>query len=329
MFIILYGEDDFTIRESLKQIKSECGETGMGEADTASLDGSKVTPDELTAVCNTISFLAPKRIVIVEGLLGSFEAKGKRGKGKGKTPELKQWEFMAKMPIPDSTVLVLLDGKLTKTNPLLKKLAPVAEVRECSPLDIKGKKLPGWIGSRVKASGSEITARATGLLISLIGNDLWVLANEIDKLCLYAAGRRIEEADVNLLVSYAREENVFHLVDAIIQRRKEEALKMLHQHFVEGKPPAYLLFMITSEFRLLLQARDLSSRRMPIKDIAAKIGEPKEWKVEKMLRQAQGYSIPRMERAYRKLLETDLAIKTGLMEGETALDLLVADLCQK
>ncbi len=329
MFIILYGEDEFTIRESLKQIKSECGETGMGEADTTSLDGSKVTPDELTAVCNTISFLAPKRIVIVEGLLGSFEAKGKRGKGKEKKTEPKQWEFMAKMPIPDSTVLVLLDGKLTKANPLLKKLAPVAEVRECSPLDIKGRELPDWIRSRVQAGGSEITAGAIGLLINLIGNDLWILANEIDKLCLYAASRRIEEPDVNLLVSSAREANVFHMVDAIVQRRQTTASRMLHQHLVEGEPPAYLLFMITSEFRLLIQAKELSSRRLPIKDIAAKIGEPKEWKVEKMLRQAQGYSVPRLERTYRRLLEADLAIKTGLMGGETVLDLLVADLCQK
>ncbi len=329
MFIIVYGEDNFTARESLKQIRSEYGGAEMGEANTVWFEGSKVTPDELVAACNTISFLTPKRMVIVEGLLGRFETKVKKGKVKVKSPELKQWEFLAGLAMPPSTVLVLVDGKLSGGNPLLKKLAPVAEVRECSPLDIKGRELPDWIRSRVKANGSEITEKAQGILIELIGNDLWILSNEIDKLCLYAAGRRIEEADVNLLVSNAREANIFQLVDAIVQRNQRAASRMLHQHLSEGAAPAYLLYVITGEFRLLIQAKELSSRRMPIKDIAGKIGEYREWKVEKMLRQSQGYSVPRLERTYRRLLETDLAIKTGSMEGETALDLLVADLCQK
>ena len=329
LFIILYGEDDFTVRESLRQIKSECGVADMGEASTTIFDGNKVTFGELAAACNTISFLMPKRIVVVEGLLGRFEIKAKRGKGKNKSPELKQWESLATLAMPETTVLIMMDGKLSQTNSLLKKLAPVAELKECSPLDVKGKELPEWIHSRVKANGGDISPRAVGLLISLIGNDLWILANEIDKLCLYAIGRKIEESDVNLLVSDARALNIFHLVDAIVQRRQGAAAKMLHQHLAEGVAPAYLLFMITNEFRLLIQAKTLSSSKIPIKEIGPKIGEFKEWKVEKMLRQSQGYLIARLERTYRRLLEADISIKTGVMEGETALDLLITDLCRK
>jgi DNA polymerase III delta subunit len=37
----------------------------------------------------------------------------------------------------------------------------------------------------------------------------------------------------------------------------------------------------------------------------------------------------RLREVYNKLLETDLAIKTGKYDGELALNLLVADLCQQ
>ncbi len=329
MIHILFGEDDFTIKEKLMLIKSDSGGAELGEANTDVFDGSKITPDELINACCTISFLSPKRMVVVEGLLGRFEQKGKKGKGKNKPPELKQWESLATIAMPESTVLVLVDGNLKKTNPLFKKLASVAEVKECIPFEIKGKDLPDWICARVKSNNGDISPRSVGLLINFIGNNLWVLSSEIDKLCLYAHGRQIEESDVNLLVSSVRDLNIFHLTDAIVQRNQKLASKMLHEHLAEGAAPAYLLFMITNEFRLLIQAKILSvAGRLPAKEIGPKIGEFKEWKVEKMLREAKGYDVPRLEQTYRRLLDTDISIKTGRVDGETALDLLIADLCK-
>jgi len=48
--------------------------------------------------------------------------------------------------------------------------------------------------------------------------------------------------------------------------------------------------------------------------------------LEKARRQAQAFPRSRLEKAYSCLLETDLAIKTGRLSGELALDLLVAEL---
>ncbi|MFW6112170.1 MAG: DNA polymerase III subunit delta [Chloroflexota bacterium] len=140
--------------------------------------------------------------------------------------------------------------------------------------------------------------------------------------------RRIEEADVRSLVSYARESNIFATVDAIVQKRLGLASQFLQQLLDEGTPPAYLLYMITNEFRLLIQAKQLTSQKIPKNTIGSKIGEFKDWKMDKILRNARGYSFERLEGIYRRLLDTDLSIKTGAMEGELALHLLVSDLCK-
>ena len=328
MIYIFHGSDEFTIRELMGKIKAECSDGEFGEAATTVLDGSKVTVDELLAACHTVSFFSAKRLIIVEGLLSRFEKKEKRGKGKDKNNAVKDWDALVKLDLPDTSVLVLVDGQLRKTNPMLKKLAPSTSVRECVPLDIKGPVLPKWIASRAVAMGCEISPKAVRLLIELIGNDLWILSNEVDKLCIHANGSRIEDKDINLLVSHAREANVFHMVDAVIQGRREVAARLLHQLLDDGASPVYLLHMITSEFRLLIQVKHNSGRGISAHAVGSKIGESKDWKVEKLMRSSGKYSFQWLEGIYHRLLETDISIKTGKCEGELALDLLINDLCK-
>ncbi|MBT9148908.1 MAG: DNA polymerase III subunit delta [Dehalococcoidia bacterium] len=332
MLYILYGEDNFSIKESLTKIKADCGGAELGESNAILFDGGKVSLNELVSICNTMSFLAPKRLVMVEGLLTRFEPKGGTRdqsplEGSGVRGQLKDWSALAEhvVNMPESTVLVLLDGKLTRANPLLKKLSPLANVREYVPL--KGPKLQNWIRARVAGNGCEISPSALRLLTNLIGNNLWILSNEIDKLSLHAREGHIEEDNINSLVSYARESDIFATVDAIVRRQMGRASLLIHQLLDEGSAPPYLLYMMTRQFRLLIQARRLMADGLPASAIGSKIGETTDWKLEKVLSQARGYSLERLEESYRRLLHTDLSIKTGTIDGALALDLLITDLC--
>ena len=321
MLYILYGEDDFLLKEAVKRIKAE-HEDGLGETNTTLLEGEKLSLAELIATCNTMPFLAPKRLVFVEGLLSRFE-------GKQSSPELKEWDGLIEYVhnMPASTILVLIDGKLAKSNPLLKGLARKAEVKEFAPL--KGVELQKWIRSRVVERGGKISPSASQLLADLIGSNLWILSNEIEKLCLYTKGRRIEESDITLLVSYAKEANIFVMADAIAERRLKMASRLLHQLLEEGSAPPYLLYMITRQFRLLIQAKQLIAQRVPLDLVGNKIGVSSEFVLEKVVEQARKHSLRRLAETYRKLLDTDLAIKTGALQGELALDLLLTELCRE
>ena len=50
---------------------------------------------------------------------------------------------------------------------------------------------------------------------------------------------------------------------------------------------------------------------------------------KKTLDQASRYSLSRLKDVYRKLLDTDISIKTGKMDPELALNVLVAELCRE
>lgn len=329
MLYILYGQDDFSLNQALEEIKAGLGDREMVATNTTRLDGQRLALAELRNKCDAAPFLSSHRLVIVDGLLRRFEARqDKLRSGRGKSGnKLGDWEGLASYikQMPETTALVLVDEEVKSDNPLLKKLSPLAEVRTF-PL-LKGKSLEAWIRQKVKKEGGDIVPQAVNSLAELIGGDLWAMDGEIQKLLLYSQGRPISEDDVRRLVSYIQEANIFALVDAVAEGRTESAQRILHRLYDEGVPPAYILTMITRQFRLIALARDLKKGLSRLQ-IQSKLGLKSSYALDKTLSQAKLYDFEDVKRAYNKLLETDLAIKTGEYGDKLALELLVAELAQ-
>lgn len=315
MLYILFGANDFSLREELGKIKESLGGGESLASNTTVFEGHQVKLNQLMDACMAMPFLGYHRLIIVQGLLSRFE------KDEGEWMALKQ--RVASMP--QTTVLILVDGQIKRDNALLKGLAPLASVKEF-PL-LKGEALGEWIQRRVEEAKGTISPQAVRLLASLVGDNLWVLASEIEKLLIYTSGRRIEDGDVKEVVSYVREASVFAMVDALIEGRAANAASMLHQLLQGGATAPYLVVMITRQLRLLLQAKELSLKGVPASEIKARLGLTSDYTLTKALKQSRRYSVKRLEQVYRKLLEADLSIKRGIWKGELALDLLVAELC--
>jgi DNA polymerase-3 subunit delta len=327
MLYILYGQDDFSLNQALEDIKAGLGDRETVATSTTRLEGQHLAFGELRNKCDAVPFLCSHRLVMVDGLLGRFEEKqGKPRAGKGRLGNgLGEWESLDSYvkQMTETTVLVLVDGEVKGNNALLKRLAPLAEVK-AFPL-LKSDALKAWIRQRVKREGGNIKPQAVNLLSELIGGDLWAMDGEIQKLLLYSQERPISEDDVRQLVSCIQEANIFALVDAVAEGRMELAQRVLHRLYDEGMQPLYILVMITRQFRLIALARDLGKglSRLQIQD---RLGLKHSYAVDKALSQAQLYDFEGIKRAYDKLLETDLAIKTGKYSDKLALELLVTEL---
>jgi DNA polymerase-3 subunit delta len=319
---VLFGTDDFSLRHELEEIKSTLGDRESLSLNTTALDGRRLTASQLIDACNTVPFLANCRLVIVEGLLERFESSATT-----KRPLISEWQALIDfLPVkPPTTVLVFIDGKLAKNNPMLKKMAKSATMHGFPAL--KGPGLQQWILSRVAAQGATISPRAVRPLIETAGEDLWVLANEIDKLSLYARGRQIEEADVQQVASSAREANIFAMVDAVAEKRLPAAMRVLHQLLGEGTPPTHLLTMMGRQVRLMVQAKELGRQRLSLEEKRDQLGLSWNFPIDRLLSQSADYSKERLLAIYEKILETDLAIKTGKWRDDLALDLLVVEVC--
>jgi DNA polymerase-3 subunit delta len=330
---ILIGEDEFSLRQELEAIKRSIGDATAVMTNTTVFEGTQVTPEQLRAACETVPFLADKRLVIVAGLLERFEPRGRTGKKKSsRQPEpAEEYKSIADgmKNLPPFTELVLTGGRINDRNPLLRELMSVAKVKTFPKL--RHNQLGEWIERRLasQGKGNSISPKAAALMVRLVGNDLWTMANEIDKLILFTGGRQVEEADVRAVVSNAQEASVFDMVDAILELWVGTAQELLQRLFKQGMAPAQILVMLSRQVRIIFQVKEMREGGRSRGEIQSKLGLTSDFVLRKAWEQADRYSPARIRDVYHKLLEADIAIKTGKLEGELALDVLIAELGQR
>ena len=329
MLYILHGADDYSIAHELESIKQSAGDPALLDTNTVTLDGGEVTVNDLRVACETVPFLADKRLVIVYDLMERFAPRqSPRASVRKHDSQLINYEVFGDIikGIPPSTILVMIENELKDSNPLLRMISVSGQVK-AFPL-LKAVQLREWITGHVAKEGGNIAPSAITLLTRLIGSNLWFMSSELEKLILYADGRRIEEKDVKPLVSYTQQSNVFTMVDAIVEFNIQKAETMLQQLLSEGNSPTQLLNMLNRQMRLIVRARELKQQRLSETEIRGRLGLSADWLVRKTLEQANRYTLLRLKQVYQQLLETDIAIKTGKYDGELALNILIAELCQ-
>ena len=351
MFILLSGKDEFSAYEELARIRAS-GDFGYNQDSFA---GETADLAVIRNNCDTMPFLAEKRLVVLEGLprprKGQADdgeaaedgdaavsglpaspvapvAKGKRGK-KAATTGLSPLAFAKGLAeyipsLPETTVLVaLVPDELKADHPLMQ----AARRHGKSHVFAKpsGAHLTDWVARRARAQGRRITPESVRMLVESLGDDLRMLASEIDKLGTYVGeGGEIGVDDVRALTPVARQSKVFDLTDALARRDTSAALALLHELLANGESPLGIVALTAFQTRSLMQVKLLSDRGMPAHQIASAAGIAP-FVVEKSLRLARRFTFAQLEAAHRTLLEIDTSLKRSRMTPELALDLLVLE----
>ncbi len=364
MFYLLHGNDEFSCREQLKKLRQQGdfeynqdtyagGEVDLktitatcstlpfltdqrlvvvmglpkkrrGEDAAASDSGEAASPANAVQVGADSSRPAP-----IDRPLPEKSSKSKKGKKGAKSSTESRAGFEKGLAeyvhfLPDSTVLVVVvDEELSASSTLLKAAQEQGKVMQYTLP--RGAAVKTWIENRAKSSGVKITPEAVSMLADYIGNQLRLLANELDKLATYAgSGATIDADDVRKLSPQVQEARVFDLTDALAERNRKKALDLLHDLLADGEPPLRLISTITSQVRSLLLVKELAGDGLRVSQIVAATGMAP-FVAEKAVRQIGKFSSSQLEGAYRQLLATDAALKRSRMTPDMALDLLVVN----
>ena len=346
MFYILHGEDELARSDLVAEFKSKIGDKTTRDLNVTVLDGRRITLAELIHHADTIPFLADKRLVVVEGLLTRLTSSRRRdseeSEPSGASRELLKGLLEYLAHVPESTRLVLVEPRgLPASNPVL-RLALETDKRTVKALPLPPKEsMIGWVQKRARSHGGEFTAQAATALVTAVGydpkpsdrdrtpeqgNKLRQLDQEIQKLLAHANwSRPVTPEDVASLVSEALQGDLFGMVDALAAGNGKRAFVEMHRLIDQGKAPLELFGMIVRQFRLMIEIKELAERGMTGQAVAERLSlHP--FVADKTGKQAQAFSMAQLEAIYRRLLEMDVQIKTGLTEDVAALDLLVAGL---
>jgi DNA polymerase-3 subunit delta len=340
MWHVFHGPDGLTRDEEVARMRTMLGAPDIASLNTAVFDGAASVAD-IRAAADAMPFLSERRLVVARNWLA--RPPGKRGKTAGAKVDAHAEavrQMAAYLPeLPESTGLVFCeDETLPPSHPLIQLAKDKANRGRVKLFDLP-EDATGWVVARARLKGGEIGNPAAAALVARINrgskNDrdhaaedsrlyVYKLDRELDKLTAYAAGRRIEEADVEVLVAAEDVADIFAFTDALGSRDSEAAYRAMRGVLSRGEQPLIVLSMIARQTRLLIQAKE-NDRLAP--DALAQALGVHPYVAGKLLKQAALFSMPDLERAHRAVHEADAAIKSGRMEDMAALDVLVAELC--
>jgi DNA polymerase III subunit delta len=311
MLIFLYGPETYRLQKRLEEILEDYKKDYKSGLNLLFFEGTDFTFQDFKNETKTESMFKDKKIFILKNIFSNKIFKEEF---------LKAAEEFVKS---EEIIIFCQEGEIDERDSLFKFLQKKAETQEF--LFLEKKELAGWLKKEVIKYKGEISPQVGEKLINFVGSDLWQLENEIVKLINYAKGRKIKPEDVEILVRPKIENDIFETINSLAEKRKDLALFLLHRHLVKGDSPLYLLSMINFQFRNLLVVKDLMDKKTPYYEIAKRSGlHP--FVVKKTYWSAEKFNFLQLKKIYQKIFQIDLAIKTGKIDPETALDLLVASL---
>jgi len=322
MFYIFDGEDAFSQDEQVASLMATMGDATTRDMNTVVLDGRTTTLNEIRQHCDTLPFLADRRLVLVRGLLERLGQKSSRADNQFL---LELVDYLPTMPA--TARLFFLEGRtLPKSNPVL-KLARSSKAGHVKTFEVPREgELARWVREQVKQSDAEIEPQAVQALCTYVGPDLYQLHQEIVKLAAYTDGQRaISIQDVQLLTPHARQASIFDMVDALGQRNGRTASRIYHTLLDAGEHPLAIMAMITRQFRLMIQVQELAPKLGTSQAIARELRQ-NPYPIRKILAQSKNFTSGQLSRIYHRLLDIDVEIKTGSIEPTLALDTLIADI---
>ena len=316
MIIFLYGEDSYRTKQKLEDIVLHYKKVHKSGLNLIKLDAKEKDFKDFFNSLKTVSMFAEKKLIILKNIFSDTKF---------------QDDFLKEIKnLNDLKDIIVIYEKesVDQRNKLFKTLKKDAKCQEFKLLD--NKLLKAWMLKEFENYKTKIEPMAENLLLDYVGNDLWKLQNEIKKLAWFKAGlpaqagKIIKKEDVELLIKPKIETDIFKTIDALAERNKKQALLLLHKHLENGDNSLYLLSMMEYQFKNLLIIKELIEKRTPYAVISKNSGlHP--FVVKKTYQQAKNFSFQGLKKIYQRIFEVDLSIKTGKVEPETALDLLIAE----
>lgn len=303
---LLYGEESYLKRLYKNKLKSSL----ISSDDTMNYsyyEGKGINPNEIIDLAETVPFFAPKRVIIIENS-GFF---------KTKCEELTEY-----LESPsESTCFIFIENEVDKRGRLFKRVKDKGRAVELNYQDEKS--LIKWILGLIGKENKRITQNAMELLLSKTGTDMENIHKELEKLVCYVGERpNITDEDVETICTTRITNHIFDMVSDVADKKQKKALDLYYDLLALKESPMRILFLITRQFNLLLQIKDLKRLGFDVKDISKKIGLPS-FVVNKYIIQSGKFSVDWLKKALETCADSEEAVKTGRMNDVMSIELLI------
>ena len=292
---VVSGDDPYIVRSALSFFATLAG--NMKELNISKF-GSNDLPENILPALLTPPLMSDYRVVFVESYSKNTD-----------------W-VVDYLSLPCPTTILVFHGNLS---PTLSKVLSKIEIVDCNRLSQEY--LSKWIINKASSKNTSIDSNAATLLAEYCNRDMFRISSELIKLSDYAQNEPITVNTIKSLVVPDLEYKIYHLSEAITQRKKDRAVALLQNLLAENNSAVSLLAMLFNHFRKLLMVAISDDGISVASDL--KVSESSMYFLRK---QAKTYSVKTLKTIFDKLCELDANIKNGRILEKTALILFVCEI---
>lgn len=309
---IFEGQEDYLIEYCIGEIKKKLIEPW---AEMMNYQSYNELPNvsEAGDFIETLPVMSERKLLVLR----------KCGLFTGNIKNKAQWEKLLSEVAPFNCVIIWEDmperGKKQNT---VRNAVEKNGVVVSFPLQTENA-LRQWLSNIAKKSDKTIDSRAAQYLIASLGRKMQPLKIEFEKIIAYSKAPQITREDIDAVIVKPVFDNVFNLIDAIFEGKREACFSLLHTLRSQKADPVELLSLLSGQIIIIYNAKLYLLDGLSRASTASKLGGG--YKSEKCTQKAEKIKLENIRGLISLCYESDKNIKQGRIEPWTALELLIAE----
>lgn len=303
---LLCGEEAYL----KKQYKDRFVKAMVPEGDTMNysyFEGKNTNPREIIDLAETMPFFAERRLIVLENT-GFF---------KNASPELAAYV----KEMPDTTHLIFVEEEIDKRGKLYKAVKEKGRIVELARQDERT--LVRWILGTAKKENKSMTEAAARYFLGKVGSDMEKIQKELEKLLCYTLHHtEVTVVDIDAICTDQITNHIFDMVDAVANKEQKKALDYYYDLLALKEPPMRILYLLTRQFRILMEIKEMERLGYPPKELAAKAGIMP-FLVGKYRAQARAFTSAELRKIVEAGVESEENVKTGRIGDTLSVELFL------
>ncbi|MCP1309060.1 DNA polymerase III subunit delta [Paenibacillus tyrfis] len=315
---IAYGAESYLIQELIARLTDKLIEPEHKAFAVSRYDLAETPVDAVIEEAETLPFMVPSKLVVATNALFLTGAK-ESGKVEHSLERLADY---LKAPADFSIIVFTVEAdKLDERKKIVKALKEADALVPCAMLSAD--ELAGWVNQEAGKAGFSFGPGVAEQLILYAGTSLQALVKEVEKCALYVGqGGTLRAEDLEQLVTRSIEQNIFLLIEHIVQVKLDQAFTMLSELIRRKEEPIKIVMLIARQFRIMFQVKDLMQQGYSQQQIAGQLGlHP--YGVKVAAGQANKFELKQLADILQQLADLDYRMKSGKIDKVLGLEMFL------
>lgn len=311
MNYVFYGLEEFLIKKEIDKIKKQ---NHIDDCDISTFDLVETDLKDILDDASTFSLFSNHRMIIVEHSYIFTGATNKRNQ------DTKYLEKYLNDPNQNTILIFIVDNeKLDSRKKIVSLIKEKGTIKEFSK-DYDLNKIVLDMFDNYKIDRNNLN-----LFINRVGNNLNNINQEVIKLKTYKDDDlNITKEDILNVTTKTIDVDIFHLIDNIVLKNKNQALESYYEMLKLGEEPIKIIVILANQFRLIYQVKKLKQQGCQINDMMSLLSQ-KKYPIQKALERSRNFSEQVLLNYLYKLAKLDIDIKSGRIDKNIGLELFILE----